>query len=125
MPARDTANHGSLLGLEAARCGLTQPTITLRRRTVRGGQRLVRHVVVRGADPAAREHGAAVADQAAQAQRRRGDVLCVVAYDLDAHQVHAAAAAQVWDQPRSTALPESMQTGPEQLSLAHSTVLFG
>ena len=61
-----------------------------------GRQRLVRDIVVRGPDAAAGDDRAALADQLPQAHRGRCDVILVVADDLYAHQVHAAAARSAW-----------------------------
>lgn len=55
-------------------------------------QRLVGHVVMRWPNPTAGDDGAAAADELAQAQRGRGNIISVIADDLYAHQLHAAAA---------------------------------
>ena len=68
-------------------------------RTISRRQGLVGHVVVRGPNAAAGDDGAAASDQLPQAQRGCCNILFVVADDLYAHQVHAAAARSVrqWD----------------------------
>ena len=58
-------------------------------------QRLVGQIVVRGPDATAGDDGAAAAYELAQAQRGCSNIIFVVADDLYAHQVHAAAARSV------------------------------